>query len=337
MKKVARYFLKKQGRNCRGSLSRRRGFITYKRLAEIMKIVIAERDNHEGVAIEWLISTYSIPINNVFVTKTVKETMAILEKEVPEILYLELDMIPAENWSLIKRYVKNYSPKIIAVTAEATFERAKQAIELGSVDLLVKPLDPVKIRQCLQMALSLAARRDTINEFSPHKDDGYSYRTLFLEEEQNNGKIALMLLHTENNKKLAELLQFLTYFPFREHPTILPLTDMVVCLFKSPTKHIREEAWKILREWEAFSIEPVAAVIIPPNTEMKSVHDMYLAARRLLEMTFFIGYHQVILPKEGYECWFEMDPFLTSAQQREWVDMLNSFDKWKRLFRTQKS
>jgi YesN/AraC family two-component response regulator len=294
-----------------------------------MKIVIAERDNQEGVAIEWLISTYSIPINNVFVTKTVKETMVILEKELPEILYLELDMIPGENWSLIKRYVKNYSPKIIAVTAEATFERAKQAIELGSVDLLVKPLDPVKIRQCLQMALSLAARRDTINEFSPHKDDGYSYRTLFLEEEQNNGKIALMLLHTENNKKLAELLQFLTYFPFREHPTILPLTDMVVCLFKSPTKHIREEAWKILREWEAFSIEPVAAVIIPPNTEMKSVHDMYLAARRLLEMTFFIGYRQVILPKEGYECWFEMDPFLTSAQQREWVDMLNSFDKQK--------
>ncbi|MGO4889738.1 helix-turn-helix domain-containing protein [Anaerobacillus sp. MEB173] len=294
-----------------------------------MKIVIAERDNHEGVAIEWLISTYSIPINNVFITKTVKETMAILEKEFPEVLYLELDMVPAENWSLITRYVNNYSPKVIAVTAEATFERAKQAIELGSVDLLVKPLDPVKIRQCLKMALSLVTHRETANVFSPHNDEGYSYRTLFLDEEQNTGDIALMLLHTENNKKLAELLQFLTYFPFREHPTILPLTDMVVCLFKKTTHNIKEETLKIMREWEASSIEPLAAVIIPPNTKMKSIHEMYLAARRLLEITFFIGYRQVILPKEVYEGWYEMDPFLTSAEQREWVDMLNSFDKQK--------
>jgi two-component system, response regulator YesN len=80
---------------------------------ELMKIVTAEHDNHERIAIEWLISTYSIPINSVFVAKTVKETMATLEKELPEILYLELDMIPIENQSLIRRYVKNFSPSIL--------------------------------------------------------------------------------------------------------------------------------------------------------------------------------------------------------------------------------
>ncbi|MCL7748783.1 helix-turn-helix domain-containing protein [Halalkalibacter alkaliphilus] len=294
-----------------------------------MKIVIAERDNHERVAIEWLISTYSIPINNVFVAGTVKETMALLEKELPEILYLELDMIPAENWAQIHRYVKSYSPKIIAVTAEATFERAKQAIELGIVDLLVKPLDPVKIRQCLKMAHSLVAHHKNVHVFSPHQDEGYSYRTLFLDEELNNGDMALLVLRAESNNKLADLLQFLTYFPFREQPTVLPLTDMVVCLFKNQTQHLREEAWKILSEWEALSADPLVAVLIPANNKMKTVHEMYLAARRLLEIPFFIGYRQVILPKEEYECWYEMDPFLTSAEQREWVDMLNSFDKQK--------
>lgn len=294
-----------------------------------MKIVIAERDDHERVAIEWLISTYSLPISNVFATKTIKETMAVLEKELPEILYLELDMIPAENWPLINRYVKNFSPKIIAVTAEATFERAKQAIELASVDLLVKPLDPVKIRQSLKMALSLVAARETINVLSPHKDESSFYRTLFLDEEQKYEDISLMLFQTENNKKQAELLQFLTYFPFREHSTILPLTDKVVCLSKAPTQHLKEDAWKILREWESLSVDPLTAAIIPSDTKIKSVHEMFLAARRLLEMTFFIGYRQVILPKEGYESWYEIDPFLTSAEQREWVDMLNSFDKQK--------
>ncbi|WP_409252845.1 helix-turn-helix domain-containing protein [Bacillus sp. SCS-153A] len=294
-----------------------------------MKILIAERDNNERVAIEWLISTYSIPISKVMVSRTAKETIAVIEKELPEILYIELDMIPAENWQHLQRYINSFSPKILAVTAEATFERAKQAIELGSVDLLVKPLDPVKIKQSLRIALSQVERREVIDVFSSHKDEGYSYQSLFLDNEQNNGEVALMLLHTENHKKLVDLLQFLTYFPFREHPTILPLTDMVVCLFSSPTQHIKEEAWKVLREWEALNIEPLAAAIIPPNTEMQSVHEMYLAAKRLTDMTFFLGYRQVILPKDAYESWHEMDPFLTSAEQREWVDMLSGFDKQK--------
>ncbi|PLR76750.1 DNA-binding response regulator [Bacillus sp. V3-13] len=293
-----------------------------------MKIVIAERDDHERVAIEWLISTYSIPINHVFAAKTVKETLAAVEKELPEILYLELDMIPAENWPLMTRHIKSFSPKVIAVTAEATFERAKQAIELGSVDLLDKPLDPVKIKDCLRVASSLVSRREQLNDLDSHKDEGFSYRSLFLEQELNIGKLTLMILHAENNKKYPDLLEFLKAYPFREHPTILPLTDMVVCLFKK-TQNIRKETVKFLREWEAAHIEPLAAVIIPPNQEMKTVHEMYRGARRLLEVTFFIGYRQVILPKEGYECWNEIDPFLTSAEQRDWVEMLNSFDKQK--------
>lgn len=292
-----------------------------------MKIVIAERDNHERIAIEWLITTYSIPINTVFVAQSLKETMVLLDKEHPEILYLELDMIPTENWSHIVRYVKNFSPKIIAVTAEATFERAKQAIELACVDLLVKPLDPVKIKQSLKLSYSLVANRETINVYSPHKDEGYSYRSLFLDQEENNGEIAMMLLHPDSNKKLPDLIQFLSNFSFRERPTILPLTDMVVCLFKKPTQQLKEEASMVLREWESLHIEPLAAVIIPPNTEHKLVHEMYVAAKRLLEITFFIGYRQVILPKEDYNRWYEMDPFLSSEEQRVWVDMLNSFDK----------
>jgi two-component system, response regulator YesN len=294
-----------------------------------VKLLIAERDHHERIAIEWLISAYSLPINNVFTASTLQETMTILEKEAPDILYIELDMIPNENWALMTRYVKSFCQKIIAVTAEATFERAKQAIEWQSVDLLVKPLEPLKIKHCLQTALSLAAYRETANLAHSSCDERFSYRSLFLQEEQTAGNVALMLLQTENRQKLTELVPFLTYYPFREHPVILPLTDMVVCLFPSPTNDMKEETWKILRDWEAASIEPLAAVIIPPDSGKTTVRDMYQTARRLLEVTFFIGYRQVILPKTAYECWREMDPFLTPSEQREWIDMLNRFDKEK--------
>lgn len=294
-----------------------------------VKLLIAERDHHERMALEWLISAYSLPVSNLFAASTLQETMTILEKEAPDILYIELDMIPNENWALMTRYVKSFCQKIIAVTAEATFERAKQAIEWQSVDLLVKPLDPVKIKHCLQTALSLAAYRETVNIPPSFHDERLSYSSLFLQEEQTAGDVSLMLLQTENPEKLTELVRFLTYYPFRKHPVILPLTDMVVCLFRSPTNDMKEEAWKILRDWEAASIEPLAAVIIPSDSGKTTVRDMYQTARRLLEVTFFIGYRQVILPKTAYECWREMDPFLTPSEQREWIDMLNRFDKQK--------
>ncbi|MFB5662965.1 helix-turn-helix domain-containing protein [Alteribacillus sp. HJP-4] len=295
-----------------------------------LKIVIAERDKDESIAIEWLISTYSIPINEVFIAHTVKETVTLLEKETPELLYLELDMISNENWSLVTRNIKKISPKTIAVTAEATFERAKQAIELGCADLLVKPLDPVNINQSVRMALSLISKRESNPVVSVGKDEEeYSYRSLFLDRDLNNGEIGLMLLYPENNKNLADLHKFSKYFPFRDPPILLPLSDMVICMFRKPTQHLREEAWKILKDWEATHIDPLAAVIIPPDYIHKTIHDMYLSARRLLEITFFIGYSQVILPNETYDAWYEMDPFLTSVEQREWVEMLNSFDKQK--------
>ncbi|MGX1901818.1 response regulator transcription factor [Thermolongibacillus altinsuensis] len=157
-----------------------------------MKLLIAERDHHERIAIEWLISAYSLPINNVFTASTLQETMTILEKEAPDILYIELDMIPNENWTLMTRYVKSFCRKIIAVTAEATFARAKQAIEWQSVDLLVKPLEPVKIKYCLQTALSLVAYRETVNLAHSSHDERFSYRSLFFEEEQTVGNVALM-------------------------------------------------------------------------------------------------------------------------------------------------
>ncbi|WP_431803547.1 helix-turn-helix domain-containing protein [Halobacillus andaensis] len=295
-----------------------------------LKIVIAERDKNESIAIEWLIATYSIPVDEVFIAHTVKETVTLLEKEMPDLLYLELDMISNENLPLVRRNVNKYSPKTIAVTAEATFERAKQAIGLGCVDLLVKPLDPVNINQSIRMALSLASKRDSIPSSSAANDEEeYSYRSLFIDRDLNHGDIGLMLLHPENNKKLADLYKFSKYFSFRETPILLPLSDMVVCLFREPTHHLREEAWKVLKDWEATHMDPLAAVIIPPNHVHKTIHDMYLSARRLLDITFFIGYSQVIMPNEAYDSWHEIDPFLTSVEQREWVEMLNNFDKQK--------
>lgn len=294
-----------------------------------MKLLISERDQHERIAIEWLISAYSLPIHHVFTASTMKETMTLLEKEAPDILYIEIDMIPNENWASMTRIVKRFCNKVISISAEATFERAKQALEWQSVDLLVKPLDPIKIKRCLQMAISHDVHREPADiASSALKNNQYSYRTLFLQDELSESDASLMLLQTENQGVL-ELNAFISFYSFMEPPVIMPLMDAVVCVFRGTHGGLKEEAWKILRDWEELNFEPLAAVIIPGGIESGSVHEKYLRARSLLKVTFFIGYRQVIFPKNGYETWCEVDPFLTPNEQREWINMMNSFDKPK--------
>ncbi|WP_042410340.1 helix-turn-helix domain-containing protein [Saccharococcus caldoxylosilyticus] len=290
-----------------------------------MKLLIAERDENESVAIRWLVSAYSLPIHRVYTANTVEQTMRILEKETPELLYIELDMVSHDDWGKMTKYVRLFCQKVIAVTAEATFARAKQAIEWQCADLLVKPLEPAKLKQCLQKAASSFVRQERLHPLHSNDAERYSYRSLFSEEVEA-ADVALLLLQTEDPNKWRDIVSFLTQYPFRYPSRVLPLSNMVVCLLSDVSGDMKEVAWKLLRDWEAEHTEPLAVVMLPPDGG-KTVRTQYQMARRLLETTFFIGYRQVIVPAPEYEHWKELDPFLTPEEQRQWVDMLHRFDK----------
>ncbi|ARA97033.1 MULTISPECIES: helix-turn-helix domain-containing protein [Geobacillus] len=285
-----------------------------------MKLVIAERDHNEREAIRWLVSAYSLPIEQVYTAATVEEMMALLEREAPELLYVELDMIPYEQWGKATSCIRLFCQRVIAVTAEATFARAKQAIDLQCVDLLVKPLEPAKLKQALRTAASLSAGGER-PRLDAHFDD---YRPLFYEDFADVS-FHVWLVQAEQPSLSAEVVRFLTSYPFRRRARVLPLTHMAVCLFPELPGNGKEEAWKMMRDWEEEHHEPLAVVIMPPDGQ-QSVRMRYQAARRLLETTFFIGYQQVIAPAPEYERWRELDPFLTPEEQRQWVEMLEQFD-----------
>jgi two-component system, response regulator YesN len=290
-----------------------------------MKLLIAERDENESAAIRWLVSAYSLPIHRVYTANTVEQAMRILEKETPELLYIELDMVSHDDWEEMTKYVRMFCQKTIAVTAEATFARAKQAIEWQCADLLVKPLESVKLKQCLQKAVSSFVHQERFHPLHFNDTKRYSYRSLFSEEVEA-ADVALLLLQTENPKKLRDVVSFLTQYPFRYPSRVLPLSNMVVCLLSGVLGDMKEEARKLLRDWEAEHTEPLAVVVLPPDGG-QTVRAQYQTARRLLETTFFIGYRQVIAPAPEYERWKELDPFLTPEEQRKWIDMLHRFDK----------
>ncbi|MDV2687534.1 AraC family transcriptional regulator, partial [Alkalihalophilus lindianensis] len=50
----------------------------------------------------------------------------------------------------------------------------------------------------------------------------------------------------------------------------------------------------------------------------------YLQTRKMLELTYYKGYRQVIEAEYKQE-WVHIDPLLTPPEQRTWVDMLTNF------------
>src|SRR3954466_12177691 len=70
------------------------------------------------------------------------EAAALFDKEKPDIVLLDLVLGDGDGLDLLRR-MKEQSPptKVIVVSAHGSFERAVQAMKLGSYDFIKKPFD----------------------------------------------------------------------------------------------------------------------------------------------------------------------------------------------------
>lgn len=297
-----------------------------------MKLLIADRDKNERIGIHWLVTSYSIPFQQVHEAGSLSEVFHIIENEKPNVICMELDMIPKEAWDSFKGLIMLYKPTLIVMTAEATFDRASQGIELHAHDLWVKPQSPDNIKSVLMAScrtLPVGVSDDLAQKIET-KVPAISYRSLFLSQEAAGEANRLMLIQLENPKKNPVLLSFLSEYPFQTPPVLLPLSEMMVCVFtlnkEQPLNYLKHLGNRLLMEWERRYTEPMAIVIYDSKDPMLSLNQKYLHAKQALEICFFKGYRQISVINEKVD-WRVRDPFLTPEEQRTWIDMLNDADK----------
>lgn len=293
-----------------------------------MKLLIADRDHNERTGISWLVKSYAIPFDHVWLAGTIQEVFQLIEAEIPDVVCIELDMIPKDSWESFKQLTKRYGETVIVMTAEATFERALEGIELHAYDLWVKPHSPDHIRrillECTKERLHLAEANDSSAESNK---SSISYRSLFVQQASSVGDYQLMLLQLEDPSRQPMLLSFLGDFPFYKEPVILPLSDVIVCIFEQEQQHsLTGTGHRLLREWEEKFSEALSLVIYDSRGRTLSLHEKYLHAKQALEIRFFKGYRQLSVIEQKID-WVMIDPFLTPSEQREWIEMLEYADK----------
>lgn len=289
-----------------------------KEVLPIYKLLIADRDKEELQGIHWLLSKYSFPINKTRLANQLTDVLTTLENELPDILCIELDMIQEDSWEMVKSFIHRYSGQVIAITAEATFERAMQAMSIKAVDLWVKPLSPSLMKHALQQAignLSAVSKKNTITELG----HTVRYEALFIDDHVSF-PYPVYLLGAEQRKTLNDLRDFIDQFDFDYKPSVFSAHDNIVLVFQHDFLAPVKQAQRFLREWEHSEGNPIAIVVHRGSGD--SLHPIYMKLLRMMETTFFIGYKQVLQAEDVQE-WIDIDPFLTVEEQRNWVFMLD--------------
>jgi two-component system, response regulator YesN len=133
-------------------------------------IMIADRDPNERSGISWLLSSWAVPYDQIYKAGTMEEVFQVLENHVPDVLCIELDMVPRSSWERLKLLVEQYRPIVIVMTAEATFEKAMLGIELHARDLWLKPQTPEAIRRVLTRYCQ--EKREETNRHQEVKNQG---------------------------------------------------------------------------------------------------------------------------------------------------------------------
>ncbi|SMO71292.1 response regulator transcription factor [Melghirimyces algeriensis] len=295
-----------------------------------MKLLIADRDKKEQIGLEWLVRAYPIPFQEIKTATDFDSLLEQLTQSPPSVCCVELDMVPRKRWEEFRRLANIYTRTIIGMTAEATFDRAVQAIELHAFDLWVKPASPDRIKRSLNRAFRELTETPTEreNQSSPTAAPPFSYRSLFIEEE---GKQAgtLLLLQPETPESIPSLYRFLEDYPFHHQPMLFPLSDAVAAVYprsRSDRNNIfQREGYRLIREWSDRSQESLFAVSHHKQDTL-SLRQQYRLARQALQLRFYRGNQQWITVEKAIQ-WKRIDPFLNPEEQRLWVDMLDQSDK----------
>lgn len=289
------------------------------------KWLIADRDLNEREGLKWLLKTSSIPVTNILLASNYQEFIVLFEKESPDIVLLELDMIRKEEWSTFRELMQIYAPVLLLTSAEATFEKARLAIDMQALDLMIKPFSTTKVKSAYQKASrKLLTKYNSEGSYHSYSYKDITYEALFLSQAAVAEDYHLAAFQTEGSETIHTLHSYLTEYPFKDIHGMFPLNDMIILLFKDTCQTISEQCHKAMRRWEEEFSDPLAIVIHKGATASMTLNQKYLQTRKMLEITYYKGYRQVVEFEYSAE-WIHMDPFLNPPEQRAWVDMLTNF------------
>ncbi|MGX4668550.1 helix-turn-helix domain-containing protein [Cerasibacillus sp. JNUCC 74] len=291
-----------------------------------MNILIIDRDTTERTGIEWFVRSNQLPFQHIYHAENIKQANMLLSKVKPHVVILELEILSKTNFESFSMNVFRFSERLITMTAEPVFERAYQAIELESKSLLVKPLN---LNQ-LMKALTNAAQTEVHHSDTYFSRNQEIYHSLFIKAPLTDSiQPYFLLIEAECATYTIDLFHWLHKINLPFTAEFFPLRNKVVCLaytnYSFTINSLKTEAYKMIQLWKEEFDSNINIAIHNSYIKSDNLQQAYVATKNILHMRFYKGFNQVFLSDELNK-FISFDPFLTSTEQRFWMECLEKGD-----------
>ncbi|WP_171051872.1 helix-turn-helix domain-containing protein [Alteribacter natronophilus] len=288
----------------------------------MLSLLIADRDPEECRGLQWFAERAPFDFRKVTSASTGAELSSRLQEHSYNIVIIELDMFEgAMPESVLSRLHALQDVQIIAISAEATYEKAREALALGALDLLIKPHPVTRLQALLGKAVQSCRRAEP----SPGEEKlparpAYTYTDLFTRETAMPVPQAAMAFTSASPDDVQELSGEVRRQFHTDQVSVLTLSDSVICLAGKKPDELLPRTRNVLTVFSEKCSGTASAVVYQPAVSL-SPKEIYSHLKEMLHMTFYEGYHQ-LFSFTGPITWKKIDPFLTPSEQRVWVDML---------------
>lgn len=119
-----------------------------------MKVLITDDETHVREAIKLLVNWEEFGINHLLEASDASAAIKIIEEECPEIIFTDMRM-PGKSGSELLEWIHTHAPhsKTIVISGYDDFAYVRHTLQYGGMDYLLKPIDPMELREALKKAV----------------------------------------------------------------------------------------------------------------------------------------------------------------------------------------
>jgi two-component system response regulator YesN len=131
-----------------------------------MKALIIDDEPPVIMVVRMLVDWEAFGIDTVFTSQSAEQALEVLDKEKPEIILSDVNLPGLSGLELVEKLRNNGSTaQVIFISAYDKFSYAKKAMQLDSVDYLLKPIDRESVNNAVEKAVGKC------REMTGHLDD----------------------------------------------------------------------------------------------------------------------------------------------------------------------
>lgn len=125
-----------------------------------MKVLFVDDERFALEAITRMVNCEKLGVGNIYKAYSMKQAQDICRCEEPDIIYCDIEMPRGTGLEFVQWLRESgYLSVVIFITSHAVFEYAQEAIHLGAMEYLLKPLDSQQLEASLEKAVLLAREK----------------------------------------------------------------------------------------------------------------------------------------------------------------------------------